>query len=105
GTQPLLWALCRRMEQASEEVCDQTVIQHHCAPRAYARCLVELAERFLPGRAERVLGPGVVSHRSSLSRRVEQILAGPRTRALRLSTRQRAAVAAGACAAVLGASF
>lgn len=103
--QPLLWVLCRRMEQASEEVCDQAVIQHHCPPRAYATCLLDLAERFLPRPPERALGSGVVPDRSSLARRIQQILAGPRARVLELSRRTRGALAAGVLMAVIGGSF
>jgi peroxiredoxin/5-hydroxyisourate hydrolase-like protein (transthyretin family) len=103
--QPLLWLLCRRMEQASEEVCDQAVIQHHCPPRAYATCLLDLAERFLPRPPERALGSGVVPDRSSLARRIQQILAGPRARTLALSRRSRAMVASGALAAAVGGSL
>jgi peroxiredoxin len=103
--QPLLWVLCRRMEQASEEVCDQAVIQRHCPPSAYATCLLDLAERFLPRPPERALGSGVVPDRSSLARRIQQILAGPRARTLALSRRSRAMVGSGALAAAVGGSL
>lgn len=103
--QPLLWLLRRRMEQASEVLCDQAVIQEHCSPREYARCLVDLAERFLPGTRERAFRVGMVPERSSLGRRVQQIIVGPRSGARGLSRRQRAAVATGALAAVVSGVF
>ena len=81
--QPLLWVLSRQMEVASEETCDLAVLEGGCAPRDYARCLVDLAERLCLTRAERTVGAGVLATRSALAHRVEQIMKGaPQTRHL-----------------------
>jgi beta-lactamase regulating signal transducer with metallopeptidase domain len=101
--QPLLWVLCRRLEQASEEACDQAVIQQHCSPRAYADCLLTLAERLAPSRRERAAGAGVVPIRSALGRRIQGILSIPPRRTRPPSVRTRAAIALGAsCSVGLG---
>lgn len=101
--QPLLWVLCRRLEQVSEAACDQAVIQQHCSPRAYADCLLTLAERLALSRRERIAGAGVVPLRSSLGRRIQGILSTPPRRTRPLSRRTRAAVALGAsCSVGLG---
>jgi beta-lactamase regulating signal transducer with metallopeptidase domain len=71
---PLLWLLHRRLEQASEEACDQAVLYHGCSAREYARCLTDLAERLLPTVPARVAGATVLPYRSGLGRRVERIL-------------------------------
>src|SRR5207253_1353966 len=72
--QPLAWILLRQLDQASEEACDEEVLLHDCAPRAYARCLVTLAERFLASGPERALGTGVAPRGSSLARRIRRVL-------------------------------
>lgn len=79
--QPLLWILVRRMELAAEEACDVLAVTQGCPPSAYADCLLSLAERLTPSRAERRLGLGVVPFRSQVGRRIQQILSGtPRPR-------------------------
>lgn len=104
--QPLLWVVRRRLEQAGEEICDQAVLQLEVNPRAYADCLLRLAERLLPSPPERAAGLGVVPFRSSLARRIEQIMDGSRRRSLHLAFRLRAAIAVGAaCAVGVGLSF
>ena len=86
--QPLLWVLCREREQVCEEVCDIAALAQDCSPRAYAACLVALAERLTNTRSPRLLASGVVGFRSSLGQRVEQILHGSRPMTpLSLSTR------------------
>ena len=85
--QPLLWLLGRQWEQASEEACDLLALTPDCPPRRYADCLLSLAERVLPSPAERALGAGVVPLRSSLGRRIQTMLAPPRT--ARLTQRRR----------------
>lgn len=97
--QPFLWVLARRLEHASEEVCDQAVLQQEDDPRTYADCLLRLAERFLPAWPERAAGIGVVPFRSSLGQRIEQILNGSR-QTLSLAFRLRALTAIGAACAV-----
>ena len=98
--QPLLWVLCRRLEQASEEVCDQMVLQHEADPREYADCLLRLAERLFSRGPERVIGVGVAPFRSSLGRRIQQILDCSHRSALSLSPRARTAIALGTAPAV-----
>lgn len=100
--QPLLWVLCRRLEQSSEEACDQAVLAQDCPPRAYADCLLTLAERHPLGRRERALGVGVAPFRSSLGRRIGRIL-DKRTHAMSAVTlRLRLTAAALTVAAALG---
>ena len=103
--QPLLWTLCRRLEQCGEEACDLAVLAQDCPPRAYANCLLTLAERHPLGRRERALGVGVAPFRSSLGRRIGRIL-DKGTHAMSVVTlRLRLTVAALAVAAALGGIF
>ena len=76
--QPLLWVLCQRLDAVGEEACDQAVLAHACPPRAYADCLLTLAERWQPSRRERTLAAGVAPFRSAVGRRVAQIVAASR---------------------------
>ena len=73
--QPLLWLLCHRLEEISEGACDQSVLARNCPPRAYANCLLSLAECWQPSRRERALGAGAAPFRSSIGRRITKILA------------------------------
>ena len=74
--QPLLWLLCRRLEQLAEDACDRAVLAHACPPRVYADCLLSLAERRPLARSQRALGPGMIPFRSRLGQRIAQILTG-----------------------------
>jgi len=103
--QPLLWALCRRLEQTGEEACDLAVLAQDCPPRAYAACLLTLAERHPLGHRERALGAGVAPFRSSLGQRIGRILNQGNHAMSTITTRLRLAVAALAAAAALGGSF
>jgi beta-lactamase regulating signal transducer with metallopeptidase domain len=76
--QPLLRHACRQREQVCEEVCDMVALTQDCSPRLYAECLLALAERLTNARSPRLLISGVVTFRSSLGQRVQQILRGPR---------------------------
>lgn len=99
--QPLLWALTRRMEQTAEEACDELALAQGCSPRAYADCLLSLAERLAPTRLERSMGTSVVPFRSQVGRRVRQVLGARRLPVL--PPRLRVVIAAGAvCAAIAG---
>jgi len=71
--QPLLWKLAGRMDQASEEACDDFVLSYVGQGHSYVRRLVDMAEALGYSSAEPA-GIGVVSFRSSLGRRVERIL-------------------------------
>lgn len=93
--QPLLWIVVRRWEQASEEVCDQSVLERDVAPRVYAGYLVRLAEQLSATRAQQAVGTGIVAFRSSLGQRVEKILAGAARTSGTLMPGTRAAVLLG----------
>lgn len=85
--QPLLWSVARRLEEANEEACDAAVVRAASdlanGRRAYADCLVRLAEASPANRPRGLVplgGAGVMpAFRSSLGRRVEHILKGPET--------------------------
>ena len=72
--QPLLWLLCRRLEQLAEDACDLAVLSHACPPRIYADCLLTLAERRPLSRRTSPLTAGLVPFRSQLARRIQHIL-------------------------------
>ncbi len=103
--QPLLWVLCRRLEQIGEEACDQAVLAQNCPPRAYADCLLSLAERHPLGRRERALGAGVAPFRSSLGQRIGRILDKGTLAMSTVTPRLRLTVAALSLAAALGGAF
>jgi len=103
--QPLLWVLCRRLEQSGEEACDLAVLAQDCPPRAYADCLLTLAERYPLGRRERALGAGVAPFRSSLGQRIGRILDKGTHAMSTVTTRLRLTVATLAVAAALGGAF
>jgi prepilin-type processing-associated H-X9-DG protein len=103
--QPLLWLLCRRLEQIGEEACDLAVLAQDCPPRAYADCLLTLAERHPLRRRERVLGAGVAPFRSSLGQRIGRILDKGTHAMSTVSPRLRLTIAALAVAAALGGAF
>ncbi len=98
--QPFVWLLCRQWEQAGEEVCDLYVVQMQTSPRAYADCLLRLAERLAPSRYEQVTGTGIVAFRSSLGRRVQHLLAHSSQAAKTLSSGVRIAAISGMVGAV-----
>ncbi|BDI29075.1 hypothetical protein CCAX7_11260 [Capsulimonas corticalis] len=97
--QPLLWLLCRAMEQSSEDLCDQEALAAPgVVPREYADCLLKIAEaRTVRPQA---LGVGVVSFRSTLGRRILQILDGAAHR-VRVPAPLRAALILGLTAAAV----
>ena len=95
--QPLAWRMARKLEETSDEVCDDFVLRHRGQGREYARRLVDLAETFVPARTEALAGLGVFSRQSSLGRRVQRILDGSRALSLSVGRSGRIAVA---CAAV-----
>lgn len=100
--QPLLWGLCRRLEQTSEEACDQQAIHSGLPPSTYATALVRLAERFLPTRFEGAVGVRIAPSRSSLERRIQMILKRPLSPETVVSRRTRAAIVAAVALPVLG---
>lgn len=95
--QPLLVPLRRQRERTAEEVCDLTVLHlSACPPRAYADCLLRLAER---GHVPR-LAVGIVPFRSALARRVALILSKENSAMKPLSPRARLCAAFGAACLV-----
>jgi beta-lactamase regulating signal transducer with metallopeptidase domain len=70
---PALWWMERRMCGEREMACDEAVVRATNAPRAYATCLANLAERGLERRAE-ALSLGAWQRRSDLVGRVHRIL-------------------------------
>ncbi|MBV9851818.1 MAG: DUF881 domain-containing protein [Armatimonadetes bacterium] len=100
--QPLLWLLARQLEQATEEACDLMVLAQDCLPRQYADCLLALAERVLPSPAERMLGAGVVPVRSSLGRRIQNILDRRNLAMPAIPLHTRAVITLGTAAVVTG---
>lgn len=93
---PALWWIERRLCQEREMACDDGVIRVTRAPRAYAACLANLAERGLQHRAQ-ALSLGAWHRRSELVRRVHRILRHSHT----LSTRATPAVLATLCCGLL----
>jgi beta-lactamase regulating signal transducer with metallopeptidase domain len=102
--QPLIWALHRRQEEISEEACDNAVVTDGYSAQEYASVLVSLAERLSLQRVERTVGAGVVPFRSSLGRRVQQILSLKHGMTY-ISRRARAVIVCAALAAVAIVSF
>ncbi len=77
---PAVWWIENRLSLEREMACDEHVLAHTENPRAYAACLVSLAEKGFLHRAV-VLAQGAVHRVQECSTRVRQILAGghPRT--------------------------
>ena len=103
--QPLLWMLIRRMEEASEEVCDDYVLHYVSGRQSYARKLVNMAEAFGYCPKTQVAAIGVVNLRSSLGHRVERILDDSRNLSLRTSFRALFALNLLALISILGVSL
>ncbi|MBN1420856.1 MAG: hypothetical protein JXP34_18945 [Planctomycetes bacterium] len=80
--QPLVWLLARRLEDASDLACDDTVVACGLRPKAYAHALLAWAARERPSWREALAGAGVIRFRSSLGQRVARILDGSLPRAL-----------------------
>ncbi len=97
--QPLLWVLCRAMEESSEDACDQAVLEVGCSRGHYARALLDWAEHLAPRPAERVAAIGIATGKSSLARRVQTIL-DTSHRAQPISPRGRWCIVGGALAAI-----
>jgi len=92
--QPLLWRLCARLDQSSEEVCDQIVIANSPSRRQYADCLLSLANSSWYSPAEKTLGVGVVPFRSGIGRRIAKIMDSSQQISTHVSRRNRFGIAA-----------
>jgi beta-lactamase regulating signal transducer with metallopeptidase domain len=84
--QPLIWVLTRRLERIADDICDDYVVQYGQDRKGYAHTLVNFAEQFPVQWTTAEVGLGMVSPRSSLSRRVLRILDSTRSLSLRLKT-------------------
>ncbi|MHB9028087.1 MAG: M56 family metallopeptidase [Candidatus Latescibacterota bacterium] len=72
--QPLVRALARRIEDVSDDACDDYVVHSGASRQDYARRLFAVAERFRPSIPEMTMGVGIVTFQSSLGRRIARIL-------------------------------
>jgi beta-lactamase regulating signal transducer with metallopeptidase domain len=73
---PGLWLAERRLSTERELACDERVVRSTGAPKAYAACLANLAERSLVQRRVK-LAMAALGQRSDLGRRIRRILAVP----------------------------
>ncbi len=71
---PALAYMDRRLAAARELACDDAVLACSPAPKAYAACLVRVAE-CAQAHKGRMLAPGLLGRRSQLARRIAYILA------------------------------
>jgi len=99
--QPLLRVLIREFERASDDVCDDLVLQYSTHRRRYARELVRIAQT-QQVRHDRLLAAlGAVSFRSRLGKRIERIVNLSRTLSPRTGRRERLALTAAALSCTL----
>jgi beta-lactamase regulating signal transducer with metallopeptidase domain len=94
---PALFWIERRLSAERELACDESVVRTTNAPRDYATCLTNLAERRLV-RTSVVLSLGAWERRSQLAGRVQSILRG----SVSLSPWRTRAVVAACMAATIG---
>ena len=85
GWHPAIWIIGRRIVLEREAACDDHVVAHTRAPRAYARALVQAAESRQGWFAavDRLAIPGAAVSPSALRRRVRRLLDGRIDRASR----------------------
>jgi hypothetical protein len=100
--QPLLWRFSHRMEQVSEEACDEYASRQLASPHDYADCLVTLAQRYPPTRIERAVGTAVLASRSSLEERIKQLMNRSSSSLPPLSPSSRVVLSAGSALVVMG---
>jgi hypothetical protein len=77
---PVVWWLDGKLALEREMACDDMVLAATSSPRAYAECLLSLAEKSL-GRRRLALAQAAVNRLRDTSLRIRQILAGNRTTA------------------------
>lgn len=82
--QPGVHWCCSRMTLDRELACDEWVACTGRQPKAFARCLLKMAESLQPAR-ESQLAPGMLSKRGHLARRVEALCQEKRPGSIRLS--------------------
>ena len=81
-----------RLEETSEEACDQAVIRSGNDPHVYALCLLTLAQGWVSGPFERAVGVSASPLRSSLGRRIQRIMDPAPNPTDRLRARERVTV-------------
>jgi len=74
--QPLLWILARQIEEASDYVCDDYVVNYGNNSRLYAVQLHTMIQSLQPRITEMDSGVGILSAKTPLRRRIERIVAG-----------------------------
>jgi beta-lactamase regulating signal transducer with metallopeptidase domain/outer membrane lipoprotein-sorting protein/peroxiredoxin len=92
--QPLLWKLCQRLDHCSEELCDQIVIANSPSRKQYADCLLALANAQSNRRGGCSLVVGVVPFRSSIGKRIANIMDASQRGSTRISQGTRFGIAA-----------
>lgn len=103
--QPLVWWLSRRLEQIADDICDDYVIQYGTDRKEYAHTLVDFAEQLPLQWMAAQAALGMVSLRSSLSRRIVRILDSSRTLTLELSKKRMALIVLIGISATVGAAL
>jgi hypothetical protein len=97
---PAVWWVEQRISLEREMACDDTVLAETTNPRAYAQCLVYLAEKSFVRRSLR-LAQAAVSRLRHTSMRVAQILDGDRPRTTRVWKPAVSLVAVLSCASLI----
>jgi beta-lactamase regulating signal transducer with metallopeptidase domain len=101
---PLLYVLARRLEHAAEEACDLDVLATGYAPQAYAKLLVDEADRLVSSAQERAAAVGLAPFRSGLGRRIQGILAFAGRPVRRMPRAARLAIGLGSLVAAVAAT-
>lgn len=76
---PLVWIVCRRLRQESEQACDDVVLSGGVEPTEYATHLLGVARHLTAHRA--AWAAPAIAHPSTLERRIVAMLNGSRNRA------------------------
>lgn len=85
--QPLLWTLSRRIEETSDYVCDDHVLNLSADHHSYAFSLLHLAWSYQPTRRETTAGVGLLSFKSPLKQRINRIFDDSRSFYLKVKMR------------------
>jgi beta-lactamase regulating signal transducer with metallopeptidase domain len=102
---PLIWVLAKNLKSASEELCDQLVLEQGVTGAVYADCLLRIAERIVSTTAERHAGTGVFPSPTHLKRRISLVLESKGHPLLKLTRLAKIKTSALASAAVIGSLF
>ncbi|HDY90238.1 MAG TPA: hypothetical protein ENH82_19230, partial [bacterium] len=85
--QPLIWILSHWIEETSDYVCDDFVLNYSGKNRSYAAKLLNIARSYQPAGYEITAGVGMISFKSPLRRRIERILDSSHTIYLKTGAR------------------